>query len=115
MFDHKKEALKDLMSMLEDETEKRIKVIVEGDSPKDVQKGLEAAKQKMKDMPKMMDKEMPMMGKGKSLGKEMKKDMMEDMEDMEDMEEGEEGLDIDSFVAKLSPEDKKKLLKKLGV
>lgn len=110
MFEHKKEALKDLMSMLEDETEKKIKVIVEGDSPKDVQKGLEAAKQKMKNMPKMMGKETPMMDKEiPMLGKEMKKDMMEDME------EGEEDLDIDSFVAKLSPEDKKKLLKKLGV
>ena len=53
MFKDKKKALADMMGMLDGERAERIKVVVSGDTPKEVKKGLEAAKEKIDDIPKL--------------------------------------------------------------
>ncbi len=84
MLDDKKHAIKKMMGMLDEEVGKKIKVIVEGDTPKEVEKGLDAAKEKMKELPEM--------------GKEVESKDDDRLEDM---------------IENMSPEKKKALLKKL--
>jgi len=88
MLKEKKETLEALMNMLNEENAKRIKVMVQGDSPEQVKEGLEAAEEKMEEIPEMAEEssEAPMEG----------------------------GDETDDILSKLTPEQKQKLLEKLG-
>jgi len=82
MLEAKKKALEGLKDLVGKEMEKKIKVVVEGDTKEEVEKGLKAAQEKMKEMPEKMD---------------------------DDMDMGVD--DLAMCIKKLSPEDKKKLMK----
>ena len=96
-MDAKKQALKDMMSMLKGEKQKKMKVMVAGDSPKAVKEGLDVAEDVVEEAPKMPG----MIGKPDGMGMQMGKP------------ESEASPKIDGIMMSLSPEEKKALLEKL--
>ena len=88
MMEQKRKALEDLKAMLGDEKAKKMKVMVAGNNPMAVKKGLEKAEDVVEEMPGMP-----------------KEDMMS--------QDSESPSKVDEIMASLSEEEKMELMKKL--
>lgn len=99
-MEDKRQALKDMMSMLKGEKQKKMQVMVAGNNPKAVKKGLETAEDVVEEMP----------------GVEKPKMEMEGMESKGGMPMGlQPNPKVEGILSSLDMKDKKALFEKLMV
>ena len=131
MFKEKGKALEEIMGMMDGERAKKIKIIVEGDSPKEVALGLDAAKAKLESkegVEESPSEEMAPVKKSSKIFDPMKNIADREPEEEEVEEEGssigdmvesaeskEPCCSLDSIMSKLSPEEQKMLKLKMKV